>query len=132
MNNSGYILRFVDVVLILLFGFISIATIRESDIELPESTETQPDVVGEEEVIFVGVQADGTFLVDEETVALADISSLEQFLREEMARYEGYPLKVRIRASWDAPVVHLLSAAQLCDDLGLRKAIDVKMRVGET
>jgi len=132
MNNSGYILRFVDVVLILLFGFISIATIRESDIELPESTETQREVIDQEEVIFIGVQRDGTFLVDEETRALADVSALERFLRGEMARYEGYPLKVRIRASWDAPVVYLLSAAQLCDDLGLNKAIDVKMRVGDT
>ena len=42
MSRSGFIVRFVDVVLILLFGFISISSIRVTEVELPTSSET-PD-----------------------------------------------------------------------------------------
>ena len=34
MRRSGFVVRFVDVVLILLFGFISISSIRVTEVDL--------------------------------------------------------------------------------------------------
>ncbi|RMF59670.1 MAG: hypothetical protein D6746_07950 [Bacteroidetes bacterium] len=129
MNASGYILRFVDVVLILLFGFISIATIRQSEIELPKSTETPPSQISGEEIIFIGVQPDGTFLVEDETRRVDNVRELQAYLLQQRAHYDAtVPVRVRIRSSWQAPIEHLLRAAQLCDDLGLPKELEVELR----
>ena len=55
MRAKGFILRFVDVVLILLFGFISISNLQDTEVNLPESSETAPVAMDTEEVVFIGV-----------------------------------------------------------------------------
>jgi len=132
MERPGYILRFVDVVLILLFGFISISSIESTDIELPESTETKILAPDREEVIFVGVQQDGSFLVEDETRTIPGLRGLQAYLLQKRDSYEkGVPIKVRIRCSKTAPMQYLMRAASLCDELGLRKSIEVKIDQGD-
>ena len=132
MERPGYILRFVDVVLILLFGFISISSIESTDIELPESTETKILAPDREEVIFVGVRQDGSFLVEDETRTIPGLRGLQAYLLQKRDSYEeGVPIKVRIRCSKTAPMQYLMRAASLCDELGLRKSIEVKIDQGD-
>ena len=128
MSRPGFILRFVDVVLILLFGFISIASIDQSDLEPPESTETERMLPDQEELIFVSVTRDGEFLVEEETVSLTSTTDLRQYLEERIDAYGDAPVKVKLRSSWDAPIQHLIAAANVCDQIGVQKAVEVKLR----
>lgn len=127
MQKSGFVVRFVDVVLILLFGFISISSVRATEIELPESTETPPPVPEVEEVIFVGIRADGTYLVADESVELRGARALLGWMGGELDRLADRPVKVRIRASHDTAMRYLVDAARVCDELGVPKSLEVRM-----
>lgn len=127
MQKSGFVVRFVDVVLILLFGFISISSVRATEIELAQSTETPAPPVETEEVIFVGIRADGTYLVDDERSEVRGGRELLRFLASELERIGDRPVKVRIRASHDTPMGFLVDAARVCDELGVPKALEVQM-----
>ena len=127
MRASGFIVRFVDVVLLLLFGFITISNLQDTDVPLPESTETDPVPVDVEEVIFVGVLDDGRFLVEDETKVLNSIESLREYLQQTRRRLGPVPLKVRIRASRTAPVRYAFAVAALCDELGVNKSLEVEL-----
>lgn len=127
MGKSGFVVRFVDVVLILLFGFISISSVRTTEIELPESTETPAPPPEFEEVVFVGIRPDGTYLVDEERVELSGVRSLFDWLAIELERFGDDPVKVRIRASGTTPMRYLVDAARVCDELGVAKSLEVQM-----
>lgn len=131
MQKSGFIVRFVDVVLILLFGFISISSVRATEIELPESSETPAPMPEVEEVLFVGIRPDGTYLVDEERATITGAGNLLRYLAAEAEQVGDRPLKVRIRASHDTPMRYLVDAARVCDELGLPKALEVQMAGGE-
>lgn len=128
MSNSGFILRFVDVVLILLFGFISISSIKPSEINPPESTEAPSLPPSLEEEVFVGVRKDGTFTVDGGAQTITSIAALRTYLSSKRAKYEGVPVKVRLRASRVAPMRYLIQAASICDDLGIHKSIEVEVK----
>ena len=130
MRKSGFVVRFVDVVLILLFGFISISSVRATEIDLPESTETPPPLPAIEEVIFVGIRPDGTYLVDDEAVELRGARALLGYLAQEVERLGDRPVTVRIRASHDTPMGFLLDAARVADEVGLPKALEVRMAGG--
>lgn len=132
MRRSGFIVRFVDVVLILLFGFISISSIRETEVTLPQSSETPPSAPDLEEIVFVGIRGDGTYLVDNERRQVQGWQALHQVLARQLAALGDTPVRVRIRASHDAPMRFLIEAAQVCDALGVPKAFEVQLRSGET
>lgn len=128
MGNAGYILRFVDIVLILLFGMISVSRIEPSDIKPPESTEAPDKSVVQERVLFVGIETNGTLHVGSDNRALASLSDLTGFLQNKINQYGRASLKVRIRSSHRAPMRYLMRTAALCDELGLRKSIEVETK----
>lgn len=130
MQKSGFVVRFVDVVLILLFGFISISSVRATEIELPESSETPASPPEIEEVVYVGIRSDGTYLVDEESVEIQGARNLLDFVASELDRLGDVPVTVRIRASHDTPMRYLVDAARVCDQLGVAKALEVRMADG--
>lgn len=127
MRRSGFVVRFVDVVLILLFGFISISSIRSTEVELPRSTEAPTPPPELEDVVFVSIRSDGTYLVDDERLAVRGASALLGFLDREIASLGDVPVKVRIRASFDTPIRFLSEASRVCDRLGVAKAFEVQM-----
>lgn len=128
--GSGGVLRLIDVVFIVLFGFISIAKINErSRIELPQSTETPPSNPDKEQVIFVGIDSEGNYLVDNETKLIDSAATLYQYLSD--ASNNGADIRVRIRSNFDTPIKYLIAAADMCDQLNLPKGIDVQ-RIGRT
>jgi biopolymer transport protein ExbD len=130
VGKSGFVVRFVDVVLILLFGFISISSVRATEVDLPTSTEAPAPPPEVEEVLFIAIRADGTYLVDEERVEVRGARALLGWLGPAAAGLGDEPVKVRIRASRDAPMRYLVDAARVCDELGLPKALEVEMGQG--
>jgi biopolymer transport protein ExbD len=127
VQKSGFAVRFVDVVLILLFGFISISSVRSTEIDLAQSTETPAPPAQTKEVIFVGIRPDGTYLVDGERSEVRGGRALLRFLASELERIGDRPVTVRIRASHNTPMGFLVDAARVCDELGVEKALEVRM-----
>lgn len=128
MGQAGYILRFVDIVLILLFGMISVSSIEPSDIQPPESTEVQDKPVVQERVLFVGIEPNGTLHVGKDSRVLDSRSDLLGFLQQKIQEHGRASLKVRIRSSHRTPMRYLMRTAYLCDELGLRKSIEVETK----
>ena len=122
-------IRLIDVVFILLFGFISISEISErSKIELPNSSETPPSNPDKEQVLFLGIDQRGRFLVENESRAMSSAQELYVYLKDELAEVHGRgdEMRVRIRSNWDTPIKYTMAAADICDNLGIVKGIDVR------
>lgn len=132
MTGGGIIVRLIDVVLILLFGFISISEIsRKSKIELPKSTQTQASKLDMESILIIGITADGNYLVDNETRKLADFEDLKEYIRENNRKAidNNAKTRVRIRSNWNTPIRYTVMLARFCDELGIVKGIDVIRRM---
>ena len=122
------IIRLIDVVLLLLFGFISISQItRKSFIKLPRSAAVQAALPDREEIVFVGVLPDGTFLVDNETRSVVDPRVLQIYLKQTQTALaqQKAVMRVRIRANWDVPMTHVFRAVAACEALKLPSGLDV-------
>lgn len=127
MKSGGFLLRFVDVVLILLFGFIVISDLdEETRIILPESHETERAAPDMEVVVFISITSEGEYLNEAENLQFENLESLESYIQSKQNQL-GNNLKVRIRANHDAQVRYAIAAAKICDRLNVKKAIDVKL-----
>lgn len=127
-STGGMIIRLIDIVLLLLFGFISISQItKKSVIALPRSAAVQAATPDREEIIFIGVLPDGTFLVDNETRSVVDPRVLQLYLRQTQAAFAAQKvgLRVRIRANWNAPMTHVFKAVASCEALKIPIGLDV-------
>jgi biopolymer transport protein ExbD len=128
MTNSTLMIRMIDVVFILLFGFIAVSQIgSNAAIEPPKSNEAEETAPDDAHTIVIGVTREGTFPVESGNVMLKNIAELQRYLRtkaSESAR-QGEPIGVRIRANWDSSVEHSLAIAKLCRDMGIPKGLDV-------
>lgn len=133
MGKYNLMIRLIDVVFILLFGFIAISQIGISAaIEPAKSTEAEQSGTDAPIEIIIGVESDGSYPVEAGNVVLRDIRELRGYLSQKMAEAaaQGAPLGVRIRAAWDSSVEHSLAVARLCRELGIPKGLDViKMKM---
>ena len=128
MTGGGIIVRLIDVVLILLFGFISISEIsRKSKIELPKSTQTPPSHLDMESILIIGITEDGSYLVDNESRKLSDFEELKTYIIEnnQKAIINNAKTRVRIRSNYNAPIRYTVMLARFCDELNIVKGIDV-------
>lgn len=126
MGQTGFLLRFVDIVLILLFGFICISSIKPSQVQPPKSSESPYKDIEQKRVVYVSIKREGTFLVGRENRVVGYPSEFKSFLLQKK-REIGGNLKVRIRSSRSAPIVFLMRAAKMCEELGIRKSIEVEI-----
>jgi biopolymer transport protein ExbD len=127
MRKGGYLLRFVDVVLILLFGFIAISDISEvSTIDLPQSTEMNPLTVSPDVVLYLSITSNGDIIDEEANILLATDQQVEQYILLHKQTY-GDLAKVRIRANYDTKAVYAIKIAEICDALEVKKSIEVEV-----
>ena len=129
MSKGGNILRLIDIVLILLFGFVSISEIsNRSRIQLPKSTETPATPPDHEKILIVGVSPQGTYLVGNESSMLNTAQELHAYLliEKQKALQKNAKLRVRVRPSWNTPIQHAMAVAAICDQLSLQKGLDVR------
>jgi len=128
MGTGSTLIRLIDIVFILMFGFISISEISDrSKIELPKSSETPPSHPDKEQVVFVGINSDGAYLVEHETRLISSPQALLAYLQAQVVRANRNKraLRVRIRSNWDTPIKYTMAAADICDHLNIPKGIDV-------
>lgn len=127
MRKGGYLLRFVDVVLILLFGFIAISDISEvSMIELPKSTEMDPLRISADVILFLSITADGDIVDEESKIILKSDLQIENYISLHKQVY-GDLAKVRIRANYNTEAIYAIKIAEICDRLQVKKSIEVEV-----
>jgi biopolymer transport protein ExbD len=129
--KSNVIIRLIDVVLNLLFGFISISEInRLSQIELPESSQlplTNPD---KEQILIIGITQTGQYLLEDETKIVDNTTDLRNFIfqRQQKLSTAKIRIRVRIRSDREAPSLYTFQLANICDELNIVKSIDVERK----
>lgn len=128
MNQGGIVIRLIDVVLILLFGFISISEISsKSLVQLPKSKQMTYALPDKEDLLIIGITADGKFLVEEESEMIEDFNSLKFYIVTKHAENvrNKVDTRVRIRSNWDTPIKYTIAVANVCDMLQIPKGMDV-------
>jgi len=128
MGKSSLVIRLIDVVFILLFGFIAVSQIDTTvAIEPPTSAEADAGVPEGTHIIIIGVTKEGTYPIEGGDTVLKSRAELYKFLASSarQAENEGKKLGIRIRAYWDSPVEYGLEIANICRTIGIPKGLDV-------
>jgi biopolymer transport protein ExbD len=131
MSQGGIVIRLIDVVLILLFGFISISEISsKSLVNLPKSSQTKYSLPDNENLLIIGIMSDGQYLIENENELLSNFKALKFYIvtKNDENIKNKIETRVRIRSNWDTPIKHTLALANLCDFLGIPKGIDVILK----
>lgn len=127
MKKGSYLLRFVDVVLILLFGFIAISDIsEESVIELPKSSEMEQMRPAADVILFLSITPEGSVIDEERKILLRSEKDVVSYVRSHQQRFGAFA-KVRIRANYNTKAEVVTSVATICDQLGVKKSIEVEV-----
>jgi biopolymer transport protein ExbD len=130
MASGGTIIRYIDICLNLLFGFICFSELSLHDkIDLPTTVELKPSAPDPEMVVFVGVQTNGVYALEGEKIRTADAKVLEQYLvnkKSELAQ-NRYKMRVRVRANYDTPTRFVMRAVDICDKIEVARSVDVRI-----
>jgi biopolymer transport protein ExbD len=132
IRKRGTILRLIDVVFILLFGFLSISEINRRGIfQLPKKSEVET----EESVpisIVVEISKNGDFICGNEKLVLDNdepgerIELLRGYIQEEYnERADKEGVFVEIRSDREAAIQHAVDVKDVCDNLGIVSSIGV-------
>lgn len=129
--RAGIVTRLIDVVLILLFGFISISEIdRRSPVRLAETKEIPITRVDKEQILVVSVLDANNFLIEKnEGLRFNNIGTLCRYIESEKADYarRNKEMKVRIRSNWFLPAKHALDIAIFCESIKVERGLDVRV-----
>ncbi|MCU0644621.1 MAG: biopolymer transporter ExbD [bacterium] len=131
MSQGGIVIRLIDVVLILLFGFISISEISsKSLVNLPKSSQTNYSLPDKENLLIIGIMPDGQYLIENENELISNFDALKFYIvtKNDENIQNKIETRVRIRSNWDTPIKHTLALANLCDFLAIPKGIDVILK----
>ena len=128
MSKSTVIIRLIDIVLILLFGFLVISEInKKSPIKLPQSRIPIEKKIDEEELFIVGIDENKQFYIENEDRYVSNMDVLTGIIHNRHLYYEqqGKKLRVRIRSYWNLPIKHTMRIAQFCQRYDISVGMDV-------
>jgi len=132
MLKGGLMIRLIDIVFILLFGFISISEIGpQHSIEPPKTTHPRPEQDEGQQVLFIGITRPGLFIIETPngvTMHSSDIEQVKKLLAEIGAKIdpESTNLMVHICSNWDAPIKYAMRVTDICDTYKIPKALIVR------
>jgi biopolymer transport protein ExbD len=131
--RAGVVTRLIDVVLILLFGFISISEIdRRTPVRLAETKDIPITKVDKDQILVVSVLDANNFLVEKKDgIRFGSIGSVCRYIEMEKANYarRNKEMKVRIRSNWFLPAKHALDIAIFCESIKVERGLDVRVTV---
>ncbi len=133
-RKSNMVLRLVDVVLILLFGFLMIAKIQmQVDITLPQSEGDNAAVESESKTFDVVIYKNGMVALGRNQDIRIKLPLLENLNGDRRAKYKTLkstisklnPQKktVVIQTEYDAPVQYTVHLLDICKELDMGKSI---------
>jgi len=126
--KGGVIIRLIDIVLLLLFGFLVISEInRKSPIKLPQSMVPVKKEIDLEEIFIIGVQGDNRFYIENEDRHINDLNSVTNLILQKRDYFKkfGKDLRVRVRSNWNLPIKHTMRIAKFCQKEGIPTGMDV-------
>lgn len=136
MRNSSFLIRFIDIGLIILFGFVIISDITvRSHIDLPSSDpeERDRDEQSELALIVINIEPDGIYrLSDFETAtSWGDYENMRIFelVLADVKQHlidEGESPVALIEPHEDITMQRLIDVMDLCDRLDIPKNINVQ------
>jgi len=131
-KKSGIVVRLIDVVLILLFGFISISQIDDASmVDLPISSETKLATPDTENLIPISIYHrrgnQWIYLVENETKSLSNIDAVHLYLKNKQRFYKR-DIRVKIYSEGMAPIKYTMQLTDLCEQLKLKKSLIVKLQ----
>ena len=121
-------IRMIDVVFILLFGFIAVSQISQAEaVEPPKSEEAMMKAPEGPHIVIVGVRGEGVYSVEGGEKLFRRLDQLQRYLKSasEKAKGNNEEFQVRIRAEWNAKLEDALRVAKLCRDSEFVKGFDV-------
>lgn len=132
MRRSSFLIRFIDVGLIILFGFIMISDINiRSQIRLPSGDDYSETEV-KRTLIIVSIKDNGTFGVTEAETeigygTLRSIRDLEETLLslQQEKRAQGVEIIAVISPDEGSIMQSLIDVLDVCDKLGIAKNINI-------
>ena len=129
-KGGGLLIRLIDVVLILLFGFISISQVeKRSKVNLPVSTETRVSKPDTENLIEIAVYEyepnQYGYLVENETVLKKNEAELGSYIIQKQTKFKG-KVRVKIYSESTAPIRYAMAIADFCERRRLAKSLVVK------
>lgn len=134
-RSNGMIIRLVDVVLIVLFGFLMISKIQQQvDIPLPHSKGENIAAQTDKDVFDVFIRADGRiqcgWIDSRYQVQMPLDNSDKDFarakyneLKELIAEANPHKIPVAIQAEYDSPTQFTVDMLDICKDLGMPKSL---------
>ena len=144
MASRGFLIRFIDIGLIVLFGFLMISDIEAySRVELADTggeIEAQRDEDVEKAFLVVQIAAEGKFSVTDvrgSDGSVTSVGTLEDLANElsamsERHRNEGLETVVMIEPHPSSIVQFTVDVMDVCDRLSLAKSLrmDIEIEVG--
>lgn len=136
MTNKGFLIRFIDIGLIVLFGFVMISDIDElSQVELSAAAEADSVQVDREPPVFVTVSITekGEFDVALEDLTIAaaipSVDTLRQVLLEARDSYasDDRETVVLIQPDLMSTVQKTVDVMDLCESLGIPRSLQANL-----
>jgi biopolymer transport protein ExbD len=140
MASRGFLIRFIDIGLIVLFGFLMISDIDSSSrVELAD-TRSEPEESPEEEreqaFVLVEIAADGMYLVSDprvegDEVTAEDAAALAQELLRRRGAHRDLEVQtvVLIQPDPSSLVQSTVDAMDVCDRLSLTKSLRMDIEI---
>jgi biopolymer transport protein ExbD len=133
MGGRGYLIRFIDIGLIVMFGFIQISDIVEVtpvDLAAPVAAASAPAAPARR-VLVVRIGADGAFAAEVSGRAFATglirVADLEAALRTGLTAALDAEVVVVIRPDEASVVQRTVDVMDVCDRLRVRCSLDVAL-----
>lgn len=122
-------LRLIDIVLILLFGFISISHFdRGMEVELPVAGHLPRLQAEFEGLALVGLDASGAYVCGQERLVVESGEDLRAWL---MGERDAGAVQVRLRAHRGRPSAEVARLQRICTELELGLTLEVVRRPEE-
>lgn len=129
MSKGGIVVRLIDIVLNLLFGFMCISTMeRKSPVKLPQSDAPVQSQVQKEELLVISIDQQEQFLIEAENLVLPNFEAVKSLIltRNESFKRLDRTMKVRIRCFWNLPIRYTMRIANFCRDENIPVGMDVE------
>jgi len=129
MTKGGLIIRLIDVVLILLLGFISISDLTvKTQVKLPQGANESNTTIQKSQAVFIKIDKDGLFEIDDginKTPGISDINLIEQRLIDLKKSFHN--LVVIIEPDPDSIIQIAVDLIDICEKNNILKSINYEL-----
>jgi len=129
MSRTNIIIRLIDIVLLLLFGFLVISEIEKNSlINLPQSNVKVKKEIAEEELLIIGIGGENYYIIEGEDLELNSLGAVINKINSRKKTLEkkfDRKLRVRLRSEWNLPIKYTMRIANYCRKENIPVGMDV-------